>query len=278
MKYSVGELKEALKKYGSVKKTAQEMGVPRSTLQRWLKKCTPPSSFIDAGDPNIVGIIPDLHAPAMLWEGIEWMVDIFKEHNVGKVICIGDLIDNHSGWKYDTYSDSLNPDAEWIATKEALQRLHTLIPKMTVLSGNHCRRIGAKASLASVPSDFMKSLGDVLNLDGWEFIEEVGVPYTYNGVNYIHGDGLGSPMNPALQAERMGGMLVSGHTHKMRLAFSSSALRTIWGMQVGCLIDSKHYSMRYGANMVSKLDLGCGVVIGHNPFLFNYEVQEIDED
>ena len=274
-------IEAAIAGHESLKEAAGALGVNYNTLRSWKQRLglgevakksieIGKSLNILKGDPRIIGVVPDLHVPALHWDGVEWMVELFRKYNVGKVICIGDLIDNHATSRWGTYSDSLSPDDEWEAAMRELNRLHQLIPEMVIITGNHCRRVSIRSSESDIPKKFIKTLGEVVNLGGWEFWDKTGIPYEYDGVYYIHGDGLGSPNNPALQAERMGGNTCSGHTHKLRLGFASSPIRSLWGMQVGCLIDSGHYGMRYGANMVSKIQLGCGIIDNGNPFLFEY--------
>ena len=53
-----------------------------------------------------------------------------------------------------------------------------------------------------------------------------------------------------------------GHTHANAGVFwMASPNDMIFGMNVGCGVDSEHLAMRYGKKYIGKPTLGCGIVI-----------------
>jgi predicted phosphodiesterase len=225
---------------------------------------------VSKGDPKIVGCLPDLHFPFSNWEVIEWIFGLFQDNNVGKIIQLGDLQDQCVWSRFGKDGDFDSPAAEWHRSKKDMIRLHEMFPDMTILTGNHDTRIAAKALEAGVPSDLIKGLDEVFNFDGWEWIVDPTLPYIYDGIAYAHGDNLNQTVNAALMAEKLGMSVMTGHTHKLRLAWSESSIRQVWGATAGCAVDTSTYGMRYAKKCADKVNLGCAIVDHGNPFLFAY--------
>ena len=111
-----------------------------------------------------------------------------------------------------------------------------------------------KAMTGGIPSVWIKSYNDVLGTPNWNWVETV----VYDNVLYEHGEG------GQAQAKAKNNMMssVCGHTHTEAYVkwFVGKRFR-VFGMQVGCGVDSKTYAAAYARNF-KKQAISCGVVLG----------------
>ena len=66
-----------------------------------------------------------------------------------------------------------------------IARWYDAFPKAKVIIGNHDRIIMRKAQTSAIPSKWIKSYKEVLEVPGWDFVER----YVKDGVQYLHGEG-----------------------------------------------------------------------------------------
>ena len=129
---------------------------------------------------------------------------------------------------------------------------HTF-PKATVIIGNHDRLVYRKAYSSGVSKQWIREYKDVLNTNGWDFVENIVI----HDININHGEG-GTAMNrikTELQSQ------IQGHLHtELYVKFLVGANFIIFGLQVGCGVDNKSYAMAYGKHY-KKPAIGCGVVL-----------------
>ena len=121
--------------------------------------------------------------------------------------------------------------------------------------GNHDRMIMRKAQTSSIPSKWIKSYQEVLEVPQWEFLER----YVLNDVQYIHGEA--GTARTKCRADMMN--TVQGHLHtQCYTEHYVGAKYRIYGMQVGSGIDFKSYAMAY-AKSGKKPAIACGVILNN---------------
>jgi len=70
---------------------------------------------------------------------------------------------------------------------------------------------------------------------------------------------------------------VSGHNHSnFGISYTASDHRAVWGMAVGCGVDSSSMAFAYGKHFKNKPIIGCGVVKnnGTEPHVFAMDLGE----
>lgn len=202
---------------------------------------------------NNVLVVGDIHEPFCLEGYREFCVEQYNKHNCNQVIFIGDIIDNH----YASFHE-VSIDAEYTGKTElelAIDKIalwYKAFPKATVLIGNHDRMIMRKAQTSAIPSRWIKSYQEVLEVPGWTFTER----YVQDNVQYIHGEA-GTARTKA-RADMMN--TVQGHLHTQCYTehYVGQNYR-IFATQVGCGIDHESYAMAY-AKAGKKPAIGCVVV------------------
>ena len=207
----------------------------------------------NSGNPDNILVIGDLHAPFTLPKYLKFCREQQEKYDCGTVIFIGDIIDNH----YSSYHES---DPDGYSAGEELDRAIDMIadwyhtfPKATVIIGNHDRLVYRKAFSSGVSKRWIRDYKDVLNTSGWDFTENIEL----FDIDFNHGEGgtAKNRMKTQLRSQ------VQGHLHsELYVEYAVGANFIVFGMQVGCGVDSKSFAMAYGRNY-KKQAIGCGVVI-----------------
>jgi hypothetical protein len=206
-----------------------------------------------SGNKNNVLIIGDIHAPFNLDSYLSFcrqQQEIFK---CGRVVFIGDLIDNHYSSYHETDPDGLSAGDELDLGIREIQKFYKVFPIADVIIGNHDRLVYRKAFSGGVSKRWIKEYKDVLGTPDWNFVENIEI----YGVNINHGEGGTAriKMKKELQSQ------VQGHLHSdLYVEFLVGKNFRIFGLQVGCGIDFKSYAMEYGKNF-KKPAIGCGVLL-----------------
>ena len=171
---------------------------------------------------------------------------------------IGDLLDNHFASYHESSADGMGGGQELEVAIQRISKWYDAFPEADVTLGNHDLLIMRKAQTSSVPSKWIKSFKEVLETPNWNFIEEIEI----DDVLYCHG--VGSKAH--IRAVKNMQSTVQGHHHTEAYAhWFVGKKQKVFGMQVGCGIDSKSYAMAYG-KWFPKSAIGCGVVLGgHTP-------------
>ena len=211
-------------------------------------------------DGERVLIIGDLHEPFCLDGYLDFCKEQYNKYFCNRVIFIGDIIDNHYSSYHESDADGLGGGDELELAIKKISKWYKAFPDATVIIGNHDRIIMRKAQTGAIPTKWIKSYKEVLEVPNWDFRESLII----DDVLYIHGEGgtARSRMKKDLNS------VVQGHLHTQ--AYCEHLVGSnfkIFGMQVGCGVNAKTYAMAYAKNY-GKPAIGCGVVLedGKRPF------------
>jgi hypothetical protein len=215
---------------------------------------------------SVVGIIADLHIPAVLPGYMDYCIRAFRTYNVNKIVFIGDIIDLHAMSRHVSEPDADSSMAEMMKAKEILSEWARVFPVAKICEGNHDAIPKRQAKEVGIPDLYLKSLNEVYDLpDTWDW----GYSHVIDGVHYDHGLGSGGMYGCKNTAQKMGMSYVQGHTHSNAGVFyMSSDVRTIFGMNVGAAVDNTNKAMKYGKNFKSKQTPGVGIVNGGKTAMF----------
>jgi len=219
-----------------------------------------------ANNVQNVLVIGDLHEPFCLDGYLQFCKDTYKKYNCNKVVFIGDIIDSHYSSYHETDADGLGGADELELAINKIAKWYEAFPVADVTLGNHDRIIIRKAQTSNIPNKWIKEFTEVLNTPNWNYCTDV----IYNGVRYVHGDKSGKAR---MAAKRDMISTVSGHYHTdfyTEWVFGKNA--AIFGMAVGCGIDSKSYAMGYMQGG-KKEAIGVGVVLENGKIPFNVPME-----
>ena len=223
-----------------------------------------------------VGIVPDLHCPALQENFLDWMFDMFYYWDVDRIVCIGDLIDNHALSLHKNESELTDIMVEREKTQMQLQQLFELCDEglwdVDWLIGNHDCLHQRWAKEVGIPVDMLRDYKAIWQVpEAWK-IHPRFHQLVIDDIIYQHGDASPGGKFPALAAAGVEfKKVVQGHFHAaFGVQYASNRHDLIWGMQVGCGTDWKHPAMNYGIKYARKPILGCGVVIDGEPHVIPF--------
>lgn len=220
---------------------------------------------------NKVLIIPDAHAPWVNWKALQQAYRWRLKHKPDLVICLGDLTDQKiwSRWPKDV--DDASPSDEFIQAEKVLKKLHKMFPKMTILRGNHDVRILNRAIEAGIPGQMFKDVDDVFAYPGWTWVpqNEKFIINTQRGkVLFVHGDEQGG--TAAAKSRALGMSLIQGHTHKASITYTTVMKGTIFGAEMGCIMDVDSKAAKYAAPNPLGASVGFGVLKWGVPYFVDF--------
>lgn len=252
---------------GNATAAAALSGVNRSTLLHRLSKgvvtgILSPDYSIHTGssaDGKRRLVLSDMHAPFQHPDTLAFLDAVVEKYQPDAVVGIGDEVDNHAISDYPSDPDGLSARAEYEKALEFMQALYKRFPVMSVCESNHTSRAYRKAFKVGLPKVMIRSYGEVWQAPmGWQWADE----WEFDGVLYRHGEGYYGENAHVLAAKKHMQSVVIGHVHAHAGVRIVQAKRNVWGMNVGCLIDTRAYAMRYAKNMPIPVTLGCGIVHG----------------
>ena len=198
-------------------------------------------------------IIGDIHAPFELEGYHQFCLDIYAKYNCNQVIFIGDIIDNHYASYHETDPDGFSGGEELAYAIRDVDKWKNSFPKADVIIGNHDRMIMRKAQTSLIPSKWIKSYKEVLEVPNWNFVDRLEI----DGVQYIHGEA--GTARTKCRADMMN--TVQGHLHtQCYIEHYVGQNFRVFGMQVGCGINHDSYAMAY-AKRGKKPSIACGVIL-----------------
>lgn len=200
-------------------------------------------------------VIGDLHEPFCLDSYLDWCIEQYHTYNCTEIVFIGDVIDNHFSSYHESSADGLGGLDELELAIKRISRWYDAFPKATVIIGNHDRLIMRKAQTSAIPSKWIKSYKEVLEVPKWNFVER----YVKDGVQYIHGEG--GTARTKCRADMMN--TVQGHLHTQAYCehYVGQKFR-VFGLQTGCGINHESYAMAY-AKYGKKPAIGCAVILNN---------------
>lgn len=204
----------------------------------------------DDGKHNIL-VIPDLHAPFIHKDALRFCLDAYDENDIDEVIFLGDIIDNHYSSFHDADPDLMIAGDEIRIAREQLFAWKEAFPIAKVMYGNHDLIPNRKAFAAGLSKTWVRSIDDVYDLKGWDFVHHYTVGRNY----FCHGMG----MNVVTRARQLGLNVFQGHLHsKFSCTLVSVYPKPTFAVQAGCLIDHNSPAFAYARDYTPQAK---GVVI-----------------
>lgn len=205
------------------------------------------------GTGSRVLVIGDLHEPFGKKGYRNFCESMYHKYNCNEVVFIGDIIDAHFSSFHDTDPDGHSAGAELDLAKAAIAKWYKVFPKAKVCLGNHDLIPNRKAFNAGLSKQWIRTLGDVLDVPNWTFAED----FTIDDVLYTHGTGRKARRRAVQNFQST----AQGHLHsESYIEYYVGNKFRIFALQVGCGIDKKSFAMAYGKNSPNP-HINCGVVL-----------------
>ena len=213
-------------------------------------------------------VIPDTHFPWVDYPCLHACYKFAQIYKPDVVVQVGDLVDQKAWSQYPKDPSDPSPADEWQMTVEGLTYLHKLFPDLTILEGNHCRRIMCRALEARIPKQLIKTMDQMLNFEGWKWHLDVK-PLIIDNIFFIHGDEM--PGRAFHKAARVGKSVVQGHDHLGYLEFINTYGHEIFGMSCGSMLDRENLAAKYSAKNLLRSWTGWATVTHGEPALHRFK-------
>ena len=206
-------------------------------------------------------VIGDLHEPFCLDGYLDWCLEQYEAFNCNQVIFIGITQETHGFCYHEPDPDGMSSGLELETAIKKIAKWYEAFPYADVMIGNHDLVASGKAMSGGIPAAWIRSYNEVLNTPNWNWVESV----IYDDVLYEHGEGGQS----AAKAKNNLMSSVCGHTHTLAYTqwFVGKRFK-VFGMQVGCGVDSTTYAAAYAKNF-KKQAIGCSVVLNNGTLPIN---------
>lgn len=211
--------------------------------------------------------IPDLHIPFEHPESLDFvrLVDktFFPDKN-RRVVFLGDEIDSHSISRYMPDPNGKSPRDELEYAKLRLKDWFKAFPKAFICTSNHTVRPWKKAFEVGLPHEFMRSIAEVYEAPiGWKWADK----WIFDNIVFEHGENVSGALGALKAAQQNHKNTVIGHLHTFGGAIHADFDHgKLWGLNTGCLIDTKAYAFHYAKTLRNKPTLGMGIIKNGQPY------------
>lgn len=213
-------------------------------------------------------IIGDTHCPGMRRGYVDFLKRVADEHNINRVVHIGDLVDWASISFHEKSPSLHSASQEFALARRQVAAISRAFPKADWLIGNHDALTERQAATVGLPAQLLRDYADL-----WELDWNVHARFTkllVDGVVYSHGDsGRGGQDAAMAQAKDQFRSTVIGYFHSQAgVRWWANPEFRVFGMSVGCGIDASRLQFEYGRRIIAKPILGCGVIINGRRAVF----------
>lgn len=224
------------------------------------------SKIIDPKNKRIL-ILSDLHIPYHHQDTFAFLRALHKKYKFTRAISVGDEVDKHAMSFHDSDPDLMSAGDELSAAIKCLQPLYKLFPKLDLVDSNHGSMIYRKGLHHGIPRKYIRDYGEVLDAPkGWKWSNDLTIRVPGGEEVYIcHG----MSANIMKVVAQRGLCVVQGHYHtNASIGYLGNPNHLLWGLQVGCSIDSKALAFAYDRLNVSRPIISHGGIIDGQPRLF----------
>lgn len=249
---------------------SEQVGEPNTTVYNYLRGALGPAyrfrESIKPEDNSAILNIPDLHFPYHHEDSFDFLQAVKEKYKPTRIVCLGDMEDMHAMSYHEHDPDLLSAGSELEETRELIQRLYGMFPRMDILESNHGSLTWRKAKTHGIPRAYIRDYNDVLRVGpGWEWHYDLTIKLPDGSPVYYHH---GKSVSVLRLSQQMGMSAVQGHYHELfSINYWGNPNGLMWGLQSGCLIDFRSYAFAYARVNVKRPVLGCSLIINSQPVL-----------
>jgi hypothetical protein len=205
-------------------------------------------------------VISDLHAPHTHKDALAFLCAVRDKYKTKQTICIGDEADGHAISFHTPNPDLRSPGDELTAARNYLSTLRSEFPAIRFCESNHGSLYYRRAIEHGLPRAVLKSYQEIYDSPHWTWHDEI-VEYVGDKIPVLFRHQFGKNVRSALA--RVGGAcIVQGHYHsEADTVWLNSPRGRLFGLTVGCLIDSDSLAFAYNHLDLARPVLGCGAII-----------------
>ena len=217
-------------------------------------------------DNRRILVISDLHCPYSHPDILPFLKAIKDRYNPTRIILSGDEVDFHALSFHDSDPDLDSVGTELQKAIAILNPIYEMFPVAEVLESNHGSLVQRKALANGLSKEFFKAPGEIIRApEGWTWHFDIVVRLPDGTDCYFHHS---KGVNAKKNSMAMGMSFVQGHHHEsFEIQYWGNPNSLLFGMTVGCLVDSNSLAMAYSKNNLKRPVIGCAVIIDSKPIL-----------
>jgi hypothetical protein len=210
-------------------------------------------------------VVPDLQIPFQHKYSLTFLKRIRDQYKPDTIVNVGDEWDNCALSRYPHDPDGQSAGDEHRRAVRATKPFYREFPRMLLCDSNHRGRLYKRAFEAGIPAAYIRDTHGYMQAPrSWQWADH----WLVDGVRYEHGDRASGYTAGLKLIEANHKSTVYGHHHSTAgLGYVRKAERTLFWMNVGCLIDENSYAMSYTKMHTTKPILSCGTVTDGIPQL-----------
>lgn len=238
----------------------------RPTMEMLKETGTSKVRGLTKGDNSRILLISDLHVPYNHIDSLCFLQHLKDKYSPTRIICLGDEVDMHALSYHDSDPDLPSAGDELRRSLPIIKKLENMFPQMDILDSNHGSLVWRKAKTNGIPTAYIKSYNDVLEVgEGWKWSFDLTIELPTGQRCYFHH---GKSADVVKLSQQMGMCAVQGHYHeKFKIDYWANPNGLFWGFQIGCLIDDKSLAFSYNNCNIKRPMIGTGMIIDGYPIL-----------
>lgn len=210
--------------------------------------------------------ISDTH---MGFSNMDMLNEVYKfnlKFEADIVYQLGDFVDFYNFSRFLKSPNGPSLTDELKKTKKQVQQFAKWFPNVTILTGNHEKRIYKRASEAGIPKFWLRGILDVLDAPKGLVYHPKDYLYS-NGVMKAHGH-LSSGNAKQTHMNFYMKNTVHGHIHnQLGIEWNPRTEKKIWGMSCSCIVDKHSIAMAYNEQDYKNIICGFGYRDGNKPYV-----------
>lgn len=220
----------------------------------------------EKADYSRVLVISDMHMPFQHPDTVAFLTAVKKKYVPTHIICVGDEVDHHNLSFHDSDPDLPGAGDELQAAIKELRPLYKLFPRMDLIDSNHGSMVYRKGKHHGIPRKYLRDYGEVLEAPvGWRWHMDLLIKLPTGQDVYFHH---GLSQDVMKMVAQRGVCAVQGHYHtKFCVGYLGTPRDLLWGMNVGCSIDSRALAFAYDRTNLGRPLIGHGLILDGQPRL-----------
>lgn len=211
-------------------------------------------------------VISDLHCPYQHPDTVAFLKAVKKQYKPTRVILSGDEAD-FAGISFHDHDPDLDTAGKELEKAiRALRPIYKLFPVAEILESNHGSLVLRKAVANGLSRKYFRSPGEILEAPkGWSWHFDITTKLPNGTHCYFHHS---KGANVKKNSQAMGMSFVQGHHHEsFEICYWGNPNALLFGMTVGCLVDTKSLALAYNKNNLRRPVIGVGVIVDSIPHL-----------
>lgn len=209
--------------------------------------------------------IPDLHFPFTNMKMLEEVHKFNKTFKADEVYQLGDFVDFYGFTRFVKDPTAPSTVQELNEAKKQIKQFAKWFPKVTILQGNHERRLSKRASEAGIPNFILKALPDLLEFPpglSYHHLDYLAIdPRTIIAHGHLTSENAKKTHSRYYQRNT-----VHGHIHnQLGIEYDAKSEVKYWGMSCSCIVDKDSIAMAYAQQDWRDIICGFGYEENGNP-------------